>query len=104
MKIIADLSEFIEDELEGVEEYAKMAAEYKIDNKELADMFYGMASNEMTHLKNMHNWVVKFIEKEKKESTQKIPQGMLDVWAYKHRKMIERFNRAEIALQNYQKI
>lgn len=35
---------------------------------------------------------------------QQVPQGMLDVWAWKHKKMITRFNEAEIKLQNYQKL
>lgn len=104
MKIIADLCSFIEDELEGVETYAKMATQYKAENKELADMFLGMATAEMTHLKNMHLWVVKLIDKEKKEGKRDVPQGMLDVWAWEHKKMIERFNAAEVALQNYQKL
>lgn len=104
MKVIAELCDFIEDELEGIEEYAKMATHYKAENKELADMFLGMANAEMTHLKNMHLWVVKLIDKERKEGKRDVPQGMLDVWAWKHKKMIARFNEAEIMLQNYQKL
>lgn len=40
----------------------------------------------------------------KKDGTRNVPQGMLDVWAWKHKKMITRFNEAEIKLQNYQKL
>lgn len=81
-----------------------MAAHYKAENKELADMFYGMATGEMSHLKNMHSWVVRFIDKEKKDGSRNVPQGMLDVWSWKHKKMIARFNEAEVVLQNYQKL
>ena len=95
---------FIEDELKGVEEYAEMATHYKAEYKELADVFYGMATSEMGHMKNLHGWVVRLIDKEKKDGTRNVPQGMLDVWAWKHKKMITRFNEAEIKLQNYQKL
>lgn len=38
MKIIAELSHYIGDELNGVKEYANMAAEYKTEYPELAEM------------------------------------------------------------------
>lgn len=69
-----------------------------------AGVFYGMATSEMGHMKNLHGWVVRLIDKEKKDGTRNVPQGMLDVWAWKHKKMITRFNEAEIKLQNYQKL
>lgn len=87
-----------------LEEYAEMATHYKAEYKELADVFYGMATSEMGHMKNLHGWVVRLIDKEKKDGTRNVPQGMLDVWAWKHKKMITRFNEAEIKLQNYQKL
>lgn len=104
MKIIAELSEFIKDELNGVKTYAKKAMELKAENRELADMFYGMANTEMTHLDNLHNWIVKLIDKTKKEGMRPIPQGMLDVWAWEHKRMIEEFNEVKILLQNYSKM
>lgn len=104
MKVIAELSRYIKDELSGVKEYAKMAMEYKTEYPELAEMFYNMANNENTHVKNIHTWLVKFVDKTKKEGTRPIPQGMLDVWAWEHRRMIEELNEAEMVLQNYKKI
>ena len=104
MKLIGELCDFIEDELDGVVEYGNMAAHYKAENKELADMFFNMANGEVTHLKNIHAWVVKFVDKQKRESMQPIPQGMLDVWSWKHMKLVKKFNQAEIVLQNYSKL
>lgn len=104
MKIIAELSHYIRDELEGVKEYANMAVKYKAEYPELAEMFYNMANNENTHIKGVHVWLVKFIDKTKKESMRPIPQGMLDVWAWEHHKMISELNEAEIVLQNYKKL
>lgn len=62
------------------------------------------ANSEMTHLDNMHSWIVKFIEKEKKERMEPIPQGMLDVWSWQHEKIIEELTEAKVMLQNYQKV
>lgn len=104
MKVVAELSRYIKDELSGVKEYAKMAMEYKTEYPELAEMFYNMANNENTHVKNIHTWLVKFVDKTKKEGMRPIPQGMLDVWAWEHRRMIEELNEAEMVLQNYKKI
>lgn len=104
MKVIAELCDFLEDELDGVVQYANAAVHYKAEYKELADMFFSMASTEATHLKNIHTWIVKFIDKVKKEGMQTVPQGMLDVWAWRHKKLVEKFNEAEVILQNYSKM
>lgn len=104
MKIICEICEFIEDELEGVERYASAAAHYKAEYKDLADLLFGMANTEATHLKNLHAWLAKNVERIKRESGEKVPQGMLDVWDWEHKKLIKRFNEAEVVLQNYQKL
>lgn len=104
MKIIGEICEFIEDELDGVEQYANAAAHYKAEYKDLADLLFGMANTEATHLKNLHAWLAKNVEKIRKESGEEVPQGMLDVWNWKHKKLIRKFNEAEVVLQNYQKL
>lgn len=104
MKLIAKLSKFIRDEAKAVKCYGKMAIELKGENKELADMFYNMANTESTHLDNIHSWLVKFIEREKKERVEPIPQGMLDVWEWEHKQMIDDVMEAKLVLQNYQKM
>lgn len=85
-------------------QYGKMAVELKAENKELADMFYNMANIESTHLDNIYSWLVKFIDKEKKGRVDPIPQGMLDVWEWEHKQMIEEMMEAKVVLQSYQKM
>ena len=104
MKIIAELVKFIKDEAGSVKEYGNMAIRLKHENKELADMFYNMASTESSHLDNIHMWIVKLIEKEKNERMEPIPQGMLDVWEWEHKQMIDELIEAKIVLQSYQKM
>lgn len=104
MKVIAELVSFVKDEAKSVKKYGKMAIRLKAENKELADMFYNMANTESGHLDSIHNWLVKYIDKEKKERKENIPQGMLDVWQYEHKEMVDCLIEAKIVLQNYQKM
>lgn len=104
MKIIAELVSFVKDEAKAVKNYGKMAIRLKSENKELADLFYNMANTEAGHLDSIHNWLVKYIDKEKKERTEPIPQGMLDVWQYEHKEMVDCMTEAKVVLQNYQKM
>lgn len=104
MKLIGELCDFVEDELGGVVAYANMAVHYKSENKELADMFFDMANSEATHLRSIHAWIVKLIDKTKRDGEKQPPQGMLDVWTWKHRKLVQKFSEAEVALQSYTKM
>ena len=88
MKIIAELADYIKDEAKGARKYAKMAEKYKIENKELSDMFLALATTELEHLDKLHAWVVRCIAQEKSSGKQ-IPQDMLYVWEYEHGQMID---------------
>ena len=81
-----------------------MSAELKGTNKELADLLYNMANTEATHLDNIHAWLVKYIDKERKERANAIPQGMLDVWEWEHQQMIDEMMESKMVLQNYSKM
>ena len=50
MKIIKQLVEMIEDELEGAEEYAKCAIKHKADHPMLARALYDISVQEMVHV------------------------------------------------------
>lgn len=88
MKIIKELSEMIEEELEGAEEYAKNAVFYKTDNPMLAKTFYDISIEEMRHVDMLHNEVVSIIEKHKREHGEP-PAPMLAVYEFLHKRNIE---------------
>lgn len=67
MKIIKKISEMIEDELEGAEEYAKCALMHREDNPALAKTFYDIATDEMRHVGLLHGEVVALIEEYRKK-------------------------------------
>lgn len=88
MKIIRVLSDMIEDEIEGAHEYAEKAAEYKTEHRKLAEVLYELSTEEMSHIKRLHDEVARMIAdyREKKGDP---PADMLAVYDYLHKKNIE---------------
>lgn len=104
MKIIAELVEFLEDELDAVEEYAEMAVKIKPQYREIADTLMNMAVTEKPHLDMIHTYLVKLVEKQHKDNPGEVPQGMLDVWSWKHKKLMNRLAEVTIVIENYQEL
>lgn len=95
MKMIEKLSEYIEDELEGAECYAKKALKYREENPTLAKTFYDMSMDEMKHVDLLHGEVVKLIETHRKEHGEP-PVAMMAVYNYLHEKQIEEANEVRM--------
>lgn len=85
MKIIAELVEFLEDELDAVEEYAEMAAKIKPQCREIADTLMNMAVTEKPHLDMIHTYLVKLVEKQ-------------------HKELMNRLAEVKIVIENYQEL
>ena len=99
MKIIQEISEMIDDELQGAEEYAKFALKLREDNPGLANAFYDIANQEMNHVNILHEQVVRII-KMHREKHGEPPAAMMAVYDYLHKRHIE--NLAEA--RRYQEI
>lgn len=97
MKIIKELSEMIEEELEGAEEYAKNAVYYKTEKPGLAKVFYDISIEEMRHVDMLHGEIKEMIEKHKREHGEP-PVAMAAVYEYLHERSIEWANE----IRNYQ--
>lgn len=100
MKLIKELSEMIEDEIEGAEEYAKEAVHYKHDDPILAKTFYDIANVELQHVNMLHEQVVRIIEQHRKEHGEP-PAPMQAVYDYLHKKHIEEVNEVKTYLAMY---
>ena len=100
MTIIKDISEMIEDELDGAEEYIKHALEWKHKNPALAKVFYDISLQEMTHVNMLHGEVVKLIEQHRKEKGEP-PAAMAAVYDYMHKKQIEEANEIKMYQAQY---
>lgn len=89
MKIIKTLSEMIEEELEGAEDYAKAAVEHKESEPALASTFYEIATQEMHHVNMLHDRVAETIRKHRDKNGEP-PAPMMAVYEYLHGKHIDK--------------
>lgn len=98
MKEIKLLVEHIEDELEDAKTYAELALKYKDSNPEMAQLFYKLSGEELTHQAMLHNQVVEMIA-ERKRMGHEPPAAMAAVYDFMHKRFIEEHERI-INLQN----
>lgn len=100
MKIIKHLVEDIHEELEGAEHYAKMATQYKEEDRELADVYAKKAAEELGHVDAFHAQAVRKI-KESKAAGVDTPASMQAVWDWEHGKMVDTTARIKTMLAMY---
>ena len=88
MKIIKELSGYIDEEIDGAKTYAENALKYKEENPDLAKMFYNMSIQEMDHMAELHKHVVDVIQRYRKEQGEP-PAPMMAVYEYLHERQIK---------------
>lgn len=88
MKIIKELSGYIDEEIDGAKTYAENALKYKEENPDLAKMFYNMSLQEMEHMNELHKHVMDIIQKYRKEQGEP-PAPMMAVYDYLHERQIK---------------
>ena len=89
MKIISELCDHIDEEINDAGKYAKLALEYKDEHPDLAKLYNNLSLQEMEHMNMLHNMVVNIIQKYRKENGEP-PESMLAVYNYLHKKQIEK--------------
>lgn len=100
MKIIKCLSEYIEDELHDADKYITKAMMVKSENPELAELFYQLSLEEMTHMTRLHNEVEKLIAAYRRTEGDP-PVEMQAVYDYLHQKNIEKAKLVKAAQASY---
>ena len=88
MKIIEELCDKIADEIECAECYARCALKYKEQYPQLAETYYRIANEKMTHMNLLHTQVTSIIADYKKEKGQP-PEGMKMLYDILHKKHIQ---------------
>lgn len=88
MKIIKALSEKINEEIADAKSYAQMALAHKDDYPDLSRTLYTIATQEMDHMKMLHDKVSDIISDYRKDHGEP-PAPMLAVYNYLHEKSIE---------------
>lgn len=100
MKIIKHIVEDIREEMEGAEHYAKLATQYKDEDRTLADNYAKMAEAELGHVNSLHDQAVRLI-KEQKAAGVETPASMHAVWDYEHGQMIDHIAKIKVLLNMY---
>lgn len=100
MKIIKMLVEQIEDEACGAEEYAKLAMQYKEEDKLLADNYAKMAEVELQHVDLLHAQVVRIIKAWQAKGNE-TPPAMEVLYEWGHQKSIDHIARIKVMLNMY---
>ncbi len=88
MKIIEEICDKIDCQIDMAEVYAKCALKYKEERSTLADTYYKIASEQMTHVSLLHGQVVAIIEEYRKAQGEP-PEAMKTLYEILHRKHIE---------------
>ena len=88
MKIIQELLDNIDEEINDDIKYAKMALEYEDDYPALADAVFKLSDEEMKHMSVLHNQVVSIIDAYRKKNGEP-PEAMQVLYNIMHRKQIE---------------
>lgn len=88
MKIIEELCDMIDNEIECAEKYAQCALMKKEEYPQLAETFYKIATDKMAHMNLLHTQVVAIIDEYKKKNGEP-PESMKMLYNILHRKHIE---------------
>jgi Mn-containing catalase len=95
MKLIKDITELVEEELDGAENYIKMALAHKDDNASLAKVLYEISTQEMNHVAMLHDEVKKMIQDYRREKGDP-PAAMLAIYEYMHKRHIDKAARIKM--------
>lgn len=95
MKLIEKLTDRIDEEIEDVKYYAKLAAEVKAEYPTLAQVLFNISTQEDGHQAAIHNEVVKIIEEHRRTHGEP-PAPMMAVYNYLHKKSIDKLAEARM--------
>lgn len=102
MKLIKELTERIEEEIDGAEEYVKEAIKLKHEHPSLAKTLYDISTQEMSHIDMLHAEVIKLIEEHRRTHGEP-PAPMMAVYEYLHERHIDKVNTIKLLQAEYRK-
>ena len=100
MKIIKELTEMIEDELDGAEEYIEDALKLREENPSLSKTFFDISLDEVKHINLLHDEIKKLIEAHRREKGEP-PVAMMAVYNYLHERHMEQSTKIKLLQSQY---
>ena len=100
MKLIGEMSEMIEDEIEGANEYIMKAYELRESNPTLSKLFCTLANEELTRVDRLHGAVVTIIT-DYRNANGEPPAPMMAVYDYLHKKHIDKAAKVRALVNTY---
>ena len=88
MEIIRKLTDMIGEEIDDADKYATCALKHKDSNRDLADVFYRLSTEEMGHMNMLHEQAAKIIEAYRRDKGEP-PAEMMAVYDYLHKQHID---------------
>ena len=101
MKIIKVMSEKIKEELKDAEAYIDLAAEWKKDQPEAAELFADLSGEEMGHVNKLHTKITEMIRTYREENGEP-PAGMMAIYEYMHEQQIQDAMRVKVKQKMYE--
>ena len=101
MKIIKVMAEKIKEELKDAESYIDLAAEWKKDQPEAADLFAELSAEEMGHADKLHGRITEMIEAYRTRDGEP-PAGMMAIYEYMHEQQIEMAMMVKVKQRMYE--
>ena len=100
MNTIKKLSEMLDEEIEGAEEYIKCALKHKEEHPEMAKMFYDMSFDEAHHATMLHDMIGKIVINYHREHGEAHP-GMSAVHDFLHERYISKMHDIKMWQDEY---
>ena len=92
MRIIKEITDHINEEIEGVCSYLHFAHEVKGENEYIFDTLMNIIPQEIKHIEIWHDVAIKEINKMKellKSQNKEVPPYMLEIWQDEHEEYVE---------------
>lgn len=100
MREIKEIAAFIDEEVDGVLEYAKMAVYYRESRPTLAALYNSLATVEYGHVQKLHAEAAKLVNEAESKGVE-YPQAMKDKWEAEHKASISKMAEAKTYLSMF---
>lgn len=88
--------DYMQKELKHAYKFLDYAIEAKHSCPDMFETYMKIAENEAANAESIHTIVIRMVDKAKLE--EHVPQGMMDVWAWKHKEYVEEYSQFKAKL------